>query len=181
MLSTTTPTEPARASRVQRVRHEIVRRELTVLRTERLSPHLLAVTVGGPQLAGFTSLSFDDHLKVMLPGADGAPVMRDYTPRRHDAQAQTLTVEFALHGGGQADEWASRLQPGDTFRIGGPRGSMVIPLDYDWHVLAGDLSAVPAMRRRLDELPAGARVQVIALWDDPADDVLLQQIGRAHV
>ena len=161
------------SSRIQRVRHELVRRELTVLRTVVLSPHLLSVTLGGPELAGFVSLSFDDHLKLMLPGPGGTTVMRDYTPRHHDAARQELTLEFALHGGGAADEWARRLQPGDAARIGGPRGSMIIPLDAAWHLLAGDLSALPALRRRLEELPAGARAIVLAWLPDPADDVLV--------
>lgn len=172
---------PEPVSRVVRVRHELVRRRLTVLRTRRLSPHLLAVTAGGPELAGFTSLSFDDHVKLLIPGRDGTPVMRDYTPRAFDAERQELTIEFALHGGGAADTWAAGLQAGDTLALGGPRGSMVIPSDLGWHLLAGDLSAVPAMRRRLQELPAGARVTVLGLWPDAADDGLLDLPGAATV
>ena len=180
-MNADTPLSPEPVSRVVRVRHELVRRRLTVRHTRRLSPHLLAVTAGGPELAGFTSLSFDDHVKLFIPGADGAPVMRDYTPRAFDADRQELTIEFALHGGGAADTWAAALQPGDTLALGGPRGSMVIPTDLGWHLLAGDLSAVPAMRRRLQELPAGARVTVLGQWPDAADDLLLDVPTAATV
>ena len=57
---------------------------------------------------------------------------------------------------------------GDRVLVGGPRGSFVVPADYDWHLLVGDPTALPAIRRRLEELPAGTRVTVIA-QADPAD------------
>ncbi|MGY0195205.1 siderophore-interacting protein [Leptothrix sp. BB-4] len=193
------PFMPPRTPRVQRIRHELVRREVEVLRTEPLSPHLLALTFGGESLAGFTSLSFDDHLKLIVEGPDGQTLMRDYTPRRFDAERRELTVEFVLHDGGAASAWARRAQPGTRATIGGPRGSMVIAIDHDWHLLAGDLSALPAIHRRLEELPAGARAQVVLWVPDPADrrapvsaaevqlewvdsaETLLQAVGRLHL
>ena len=39
---------------------------------------------------------------------------------------------------------------------------MIIPMDYQWHLLVGDDSALPAISRRLEELPAGTRAIVIA-------------------
>jgi len=53
--------------------------------------------------------------------------------------------------------------------VGGPRGSMIIDPDLDWQLLAGDACALPAMRRRLAELPASARVQLLALVDDAGE------------
>jgi NADPH-dependent ferric siderophore reductase len=141
--------------RVQRVRHELCRRELQVRRVEPLGPGFVAVTLGGAELDGFVSMSFDDHLKLFLPGPDGAPARRDYTPRRFDAARQELTIELALHGHGPASDWARRVRPGDA--------------DLDWLLLAGDASALPAIHRRLEELPAGLPVQVLVLLDDPAD------------
>ena len=46
---------------------------------------------------------------------------------------------------------------------------MIIPLDYDWHLLVGDGTALPAIARRLEELPAGARVTAIVQLADAAD------------
>lgn len=154
------------ARTIRRVRHELHLREVVVTRVEPLGAHFAAITFHAESLAGFLSLSFDDHVKFMFAGADGAELRRDYTPRRFDAQARQLTIEFALHGDGAASSWARRAQPGDRAVIGGPRGSMIIPPDYDWHLLAGDLSALPAMRRRLEELPAGARAIVVAAAPD---------------
>ncbi|WP_236206789.1 siderophore-interacting protein [Pseudomonas tohonis] len=153
--------QPVQTRRVQRVRHELRRRELDVLRVERISPHFMSVTFGGDALADFVSASFDDHIKFMFVDGQGELVRRDYTPRRFDPERRELTLEFALHGEGGACEWAERAQVGDSALIGGPRGSMIIPMDYDWHLLVGDSSALPAIHRRLEELPAGARVSAI--------------------
>jgi NADPH-dependent ferric siderophore reductase len=53
--------------------------------------------------------------------------------------------------------------------IGGPKTSMIIPNDYDWHLLAGDLTALPAIRRRLEELPPGVRAIVLVQSQEDAD------------
>ena len=152
---------PATLRRVQRVRHELRRRELEVARVERLGPGFVAVTFRGPELADFVSASFDDHVKLVLEDG-GEPVRRDYTPRQFDRAARELIIEFAVHAAGRASDWARQAQPGQRAVVGGPRGSLVIPTDYDWHLLAGDATALPAIRRRVEELPAGARVFVIA-------------------
>lgn len=152
--------------RVQRVRHEIKRRELQVVRVEFVTPHFRSVTFAGDALEGFTSASFDDHVKFMLDADGPAPVRRDYTPRRYDAAAGELTLEFALHGDGPAASWAAQAKPGQRAIIAGPRGSFVIPMDYDWHLFAGDETAMPAIARRLEELPKGSRAIVVLHADE---------------
>lgn len=146
--------------RVERVRHELRRRAVTVRRVEAPSPGFASVTFGSDELADFVSLSFDDHVKFIFEDESGETVMRDYTPRRFDRDRRELTIEFALHGHGRADRWAAHARPGQHATLGGPRGSMIIPIDYDWHLLAGDSSALPAIRRRLEELPAGTLAMV---------------------
>jgi NADPH-dependent ferric siderophore reductase len=42
---------------------------------------------------------------------------------------------------------------------------MILPLEMDWHLLVGDASALPAVTRRLEELPSSARVQAVLLVD----------------
>ena len=158
---------------IRRVRHELVRRDVRAVRTGRLSPGLQAVTFGGASLAGFTSLSFDDHLKFIFNDADGQEQRRDYTPRHFDADRNELTLVFALHDGGAASDWAQRAQIGDAAVIGGPRGSMVIPDQLDWYLLAGDATALPAIARRLEELPAAAQTVVLLQTGDAQDRTLL--------
>ena len=154
--------QPSRKT-VQRVRHELRMREVSVARIETVGEHFASITFQGEALADFVSLSFDDHVKFMFDDGAGNQVRRDYTPRRFNAQSRELTIEFALHGDGAASDWARHAQPGDRAIIGGPRGSMIIPPDVDWHLLAGDSTALPAMRRRLEELPAQVRATVVVL------------------
>jgi len=155
---------PTTLRRVERVRHELKRRELTVQAVETLTPHFRRITLTDDSLSDFVSASFDDHIKVFLGDA-----RRDFTPRSFDNAARELVIEFALHGDGPAAEWAARAAPGDTLAIGGPKGSLIVPLDYDWHLLAGDETAFPAVARRLEELPAGAKATVVLKAADAAD------------
>jgi NADPH-dependent ferric siderophore reductase len=160
----------------RRVRHEPRRRALTVKRVDKVAAHMIRVTLGG-DLEGFTSLGFDDHVKLFFPngktGEDGKPQSdsRDYTPRRYDPAANTLDVEFVIHDAGPATRWAMQAQPGQPLDIGGPRGSFIIPDTFDWHLMIGDDTALPAIARRLAELPAGSRAVVLAEVDGPADEL----------
>lgn len=156
---------PTNVPVIERVRHDLKMRDVEVVRIDRLSPGFAAITFKGEALSDFISLSFDDHVKFMFDGADGQQVRRDYTPRRFDREARELTLEFALHGHGGAAEWARNASVGQRAIIGGPRGSMILPLEMDWHLLVGDDSALPAITRRLEELPQGARAQVVILAD----------------
>jgi NADPH-dependent ferric siderophore reductase len=184
-------TTPDRTPR--RVRHELRFRQLTVKTVQRVTPHLIRIVLTGDDLVGFTSLGFDDHSKIFFPDAatgqltlptagpdgpiwpaSGRPTMRDYTPRRYDAKANTLEIDFALHDAGPATQWAEQAKPGDTLGVGGPRGSFIIPTAFDWHLLIGDDTALPAISRRLAELPAGARVVVLAEVDGDADEIAFE-------
>ena len=101
------------------------------------------------------------------PGPDGKPPEgverspgRDYTPRRYDAGRNELVIDFALHDAGPATDWAAQAEPGQQLAVGGPRGSFVVPDDFDWYLFIGDETALPAIGRRLEELRAGARAIV---------------------
>ena len=150
--------DPHEGPRVARVRHELKRRSLTVARVERLPPNMVRVALGGEELHGFTSLGFDDHIKVFFPAGQAGGAARDFTPRRHDPAAGELWIDFFLHAGGPAAAWASQAAAGQTLQIGGPKGSAIIDPDgIDTHVLIGDESALPAIGRRLEELPRSSR------------------------
>jgi len=168
-------------SRVQRVRHEIRRRDLEVRRVEDLSPHMRRITLAGAELQGFLSPSFDDHIKLFFDVGAAEPERRDYTPRHYDPVAGELALEFVMHGEGAASGWAALAEPGQRLTIAGPRGSFIIPMDYDWHLLAGDETALPAIARRLEELPAGALALVVLLVPDPADRRALASAARVQL
>ncbi|OZI51794.1 siderophore-interacting protein [Bordetella genomosp. 5] len=184
-MNQTTLTTPAADLTVERVRHTLKLRQLTVQRVQSLTPHMVRVTLTGEDLADFVSASFDDHVKLFLPEPGQAavlptmseqglafpadapkPVMRDYTPRRYDAARRELDIDFVVHASGPATSWAAQARAGDTLAIGGPRGSFVVPTGFDWHLLVGDDSALPAIARRLEELPATTQaIAVIEVID----------------
>ncbi|NNM72747.1 siderophore-interacting protein [Enterovirga aerilata] len=166
------PTNPAR-HRIERVRHELKRRVLTVAKVERLVPSMVRVTLAGPDLAGFVSASYDDHVKLFFPVEGGEPAGRDYTPRRFDPARNELAIDFALHEAGPATRWASEARQGDSLTIGGPRGSFVVPDDFDWYLFVGDETALPAIGRRLEELRPGTRSIVVAEVAGPQEELAL--------
>ncbi len=180
MTDTLIPTKHA----ITRVRHEPRRRLLNVERVERLTPGMARITLVG-DLSGFQSSAYDDHVKVFfpLPGKN-APTLpekdaaetaerspgRDYTPRRYDAGRSELVLDFALHDAGPATDWASQAKPGQQLAVGGPRGSFVVPDDFDWYLFIGDETALPAIGRRLEELRPGARAIVVAAVTGPEEE-----------
>jgi NADPH-dependent ferric siderophore reductase len=189
MPTATAPTATARSEdsrSPRRVRHETRRRALTVKQIEKIAAHMIRVKLTG-DLEGFVSLGFDDHVKLFFPdgttNADGAPNMlgRDFTPRRYDEATNTLEIDFAIHDAGPATRWAAQAKPGDTLNLGGPRGSFIIPFAFDWHLLIGDETALPAIGRRLAELPAGTRAVVLAEVDGPGDEITFKTEANATI
>lgn len=150
----------------QRVRNALRFRALTVIRTERIAGHFQRIVATGDDLKGFESQGFDDHIKVFFPESGSGflppqvsdegivwqnevrPAARDYTPI-YDAQANELTIDFYLHDHGVASDWALQAKPGDALFIGGPRGSLVVPVSYAWQLYVCDETGLPALCRRL--------------------------------
>lgn len=153
-----------------RHRHEIKLRSLTVKEKANVTPGMIRITLQSDDLADFTSLSPDDHVKLFIPSDAGEPDRRDYTPRSFDREARTLTLDFAVHDAGPATRWAIDAAVGDTLNIGGPRGSVTVSPTFDWWVLVGDETALPAIGRRLEELPAGVRVITVIAVVGPEEE-----------
>lgn len=184
----------------RRVRHETRLRRLTVQHVQHLTPKMLRVAVAGADLAGFTSLGFDDHVKLFIPtpgtalvlptmGPDGPvfpegaprPALRDYTPRRYDAAEGILYIDFVIHDAGPATTWAAQARPGQVLGVGGPRGSFIIPTAFDWHLLIGDETALPAIGRRLEELPPSTRALVVIEVESAREELKLTSAAPFEV
>ncbi|MBN1092908.1 siderophore-interacting protein [Blastococcus sp. TML/M2B] len=168
-------TEARQATRQPRKRTP---RVAEVLRTTRLTPHMIRVVLGGEGLGDLPAGEFTDHyVKLQLPPAGAGytapydvdelratlppeqwPVTRTYTVRAWDAEAGELTIDFVHHGDvGVAGPWAAAAQPGDRIQFMGPGGAYRPHPGADWHLLAGDEAALPAIAAALEGLPAGAR------------------------
>lgn len=189
------------ARRPQRIRHELRFRTLQVQHSERINPHLVRITLTGDALPGFTSPGFDDHVKLFFPDPEtgvlvlpqvgpagpvypegGArPIARDYTPRHYDPAANTLQIDFALHEAGPATAWALQAKPGDALGVGGPRGSFILPTNFDTFLLIGDDTALPAISRRLAELPAGTNAIVIAEVEDASAEQRFSSAANVNI
>ncbi|MFJ1607506.1 siderophore-interacting protein [Streptomyces sp. NPDC088253] len=163
---------PARRSRKPHSAH--------VVRTERLTPHMQRVVLGGEGLAEFTAGTSTDHYVKLLFAPGGVtypepfdmerireelpreqwPVTRTYTVRAWDPQLRELTLDFVVHGDeGLAGPWAAHVRPGEVVRFMGPGGAYAPDASADWHLLAGDESALPAISAALEALPEGAVVR----------------------
>lgn len=150
-------------------------REMRVVRTATVTPHMRRITLSGQDLGRYATGGL--HVKLLLPqpgagqpewpvlGANGLPVwpegearpaVRTYTLRRIDAAAGEVDIDVVLHDdGGPGSLWAGRAQPGDRIGMLGPGGGTVG--EADWYLLAGDETALPAIGRILEQLPATAR------------------------
>ncbi|WP_106397057.1 siderophore-interacting protein [Actinocorallia populi] len=173
-----------------------------VQRVERLTPRLLRIVLGGPGLADFSAGEYTDHyIKLLLPvpgviypepfdlqriradlPREEWPAMRTYTVRRWDAGRRELTVDLVHHGDeGPAGPWAAGLQPGDVVRFAGPGGGYAPGADADWHLLAGDESALPAIAATLERLPRGARALAFIEVAGPEEELELESSGDAVI
>lgn len=136
-------------------------RELEVVRSRYLSPHMLRVTLGGAEMATFPAEQESAYIKLLFPqGGGDRPLMRTYTVSRQ--RADEIDVDFALHDNpGPASRWAAAAGTGDRIQVGGPGPRKLINPDADWFLLAGDMTALPAITANVSRLPAQARGYVV--------------------
>ncbi len=136
---------------------ERVATHAVVVRTERLTPHMIRVVLGGEGLDGFDPGPYTDrYVKLLFPaaaGPEGRVPMRTYTIRSWDPAARELAIDFVAHGDeGLAGPWASAARPGDAMSFVGPGGDYAPSGSYDWHLLVGDESALPAIAAALEAM-----------------------------
>ena len=65
---------------IERIRHDTRRRTLMVESVVDITPGMRRIELTGGDLADFTSLAPDDHIKIFVPATDGGEERRDYTP-----------------------------------------------------------------------------------------------------
>ena len=173
-----------------------------VSRVERLTPHMTRVVLGGDGLAEFSAGEFTDHYVKLLfppPGVtypepfdmqrireelprEQWPRIRTYTVRRWDEVTRELWIDVVHHGDeGIAGPWAASVAPGDEIRFMGPGGAYAPSPEADWHLLAGDESALPAIAASLERLPAGARATAFIEVSGPDEEQKLEPSGDATI
>lgn len=173
-----------------------------VLRREQLTPHLVRLVLGGDRLREWSwSGHTDSYLVLWFPPA-GAPYAapfsvseveeahprelwpshRHYTVRAWDEIAGELTIDFVVHGdAGVAGPWARDARPGDQVVVTLPGGGYQPDPEADWHLMAGDESALPAIAASLEALAADSRAIVVLVCDGPEDELELSCPGTLDV
>lgn len=154
-----------------------------VVRSERVTPHMVRVTFAGDDLARLPARGFDQWFRLFLPRAEGdtdfgavpeqfgmagylkyltarsgtRPPFRNYTVRAHRPELHELDVDFVAHGDrGIAGPWAQRAKAGEQVVLL-DQGRGYDPLaDAAQIVLAGDESALPAIAGILRDLSRNA-------------------------
>jgi NADPH-dependent ferric siderophore reductase len=173
-----------------------------VRRTERLSPHMVRVVLGGPGFQAFVDNGFTDrYVKLVVPkpgveypepftmeGVQAAlpqeqwPAIRTYTVRRYDPIGREIWIDFVDHGeSGYAGPWAANAQPGDVIRLRGPGGAYMPAHDADWHLLAGDEAALPAIASALENVPPHVAALAFVEVDGPEDEIELVSPGAVQL
>ena len=190
----------------RRVPHALAVRHVTVVAVLRVTPTIVRVTLAGSELAGFESTGPTDHVKVFFPDpltgelsaptvtaeglqppAHGTAISRLYTPRAFRARGKSglpeLDLDLVLHasvpdGVGPAAAWAARAAVGDPLVVSGPKTSKLTPEGFTSFLLACDETALPAVARWLELLPAGTPVRVLAEISLVEDEAYLPMVPR---
>jgi NADPH-dependent ferric siderophore reductase len=171
-------------------------RRVAVSRVAAISPRLVRVTLGGPELAGFSVDLPGASVRLLLPspGApelvvptwrgnefllpDGQrPIIRTLTPLRVVPDSLELEIAIVIHGNGPASEWAATAAVGDAMAISGPGRGYSIAEAAPAFLLVGDESALPAIGQLLATLPPATPVQMHVEVADPAGRIPLSHPG----
>jgi NADPH-dependent ferric siderophore reductase len=103
------------------------------------------------------------------------PAVRTYTVRSVDTNRRELAIDFVVHGEhGVAGPWASSAKPGQPAYVMGPSGAYAPDPAADWHLMAGDEAALPAISAALEALPDNAIGQVFIEVAGPEDEIPLK-------
>jgi NADPH-dependent ferric siderophore reductase len=130
----------------------------TLLRRAQLTPSMLRLTFSAP---GFRSTGMaDEWVHVFLGEPGDHRNRRNYTIRA--MRGDEVDVDVVMHDHGLMVGWAKSAEPGARLVWGDVTGSYDPPPDTDWQLLAGDIAALPAIGRIVEELGAGARATVLA-------------------
>lgn len=176
-----------RGDGVRRIGYPIGIRMARVVRREHLTARTVRITLHDPALAELHTYHADDHVKLIFPDEHGRmelPVPNDrrmldwprahcvtrcYTIRHHRPDVGEIDIDFVVHDGGLASEWAQAADPGDEIAVAGPPGATVVPDSYDHHLMVVDATGLPALARWLEESSPHIRVDVIAIAGHPSD------------
>jgi len=158
-------------------------RRAKVASTEPVTRWLQRVTVAGPELESVRTSEPAASVRLLLPvpgedtlvlptwngneflAADGSrPLLRTLTPI--PLEPERLAVEVVVHDDGAASRWAQTARVGDPVAVSGPGRGSVLDRRAPAYLVAGDETALPAIRQVLAALPP-VPVQVLVELAQP--------------
>lgn len=162
--------------------------DATVLSTRRIGANYLRVEMASPGAGALGRGGM--HFSLLLPGEGRALVLpylnergRTVWPEGPDALHRVgytfvtleagpegvgrFTFDIYLHAGGRTSDWALAARPGERVAVMGPGGGDFPPGER--LLIAGDETALPAIRRILEASPATRRGRALIELADPAD------------
>ena len=164
-------------------------RTLSVVSSRKLTPHMQRIVLTGEELGTFPEGSESGYIKFLFTNRGDAissksqveamapdkPLMRTYTVRAFDAEKKTLTVDFVLHADseGPASKWAESVKTDDEIVIVGPGPVKLVDNKADWFLIAGDMTALPAISCNLEQLPPEAKGYAVIEISSQDDKQLL--------
>lgn len=169
-------------------------RAMTVRRARNITPGMRRITLAGSDIAHFEAGGL--HVRVLIPpkgreprwptaGVDGRIVWpegeddlaaRVYTIRSLDRARGELDIDVVLHDDSAGSVWARTAQDGDPVGLMGPGGGEIVPAD--WYLLCGDETALPAIARIAEGLPASARATVLLEVADAGEEQPILSAAR---
>ena len=177
--------------------------EAEVLAKRVLTPGMLRLTFGGEGLADFQSTGVgDEYVRLFFPNAetgrihlphidengrwsypDGQKAVRysTYTVRDYRSDLREIDVDFVVHEGGMASDWAQRCSAGDTVTINKPRGLYAPPDDIVWQLLVADATGLPALARLLEQTPEHVQTRAFIEVAEPSHELDLPYHPHASV
>ena len=142
-----------------------------VVAARQLTPRMRRVTVQADSMMGVATRPAQD-VELFLREDSGRRVKRRYTIRRARPDSGELDLDVLVHGHGPGSTWGATAAAGDAVEFQGPRGKLELT-PADWHLLAGDESALPAIAAVCEALPAPERALALIEVGDASDELPL--------
>ncbi|MDH6182257.1 NADPH-dependent ferric siderophore reductase [Microbacteriaceae bacterium SG_E_30_P1] len=165
-----------------------------VLRSQRISPNFVRVTLTGDDLRRFEYRGFDQWFRLALPVDDSTrfdnlpsrvdtrgylkflmlpkttrPVIRNYTVRAFRPEGPELDIDFVVHGTeGVAGPWSAAVEPGERVAFI-DQGCGWKGVASDYVLLVADETGLPAVASVLRDLPREATGHAVIEVPDLAD------------
>ncbi|MGI6246327.1 MAG: DUF2218 domain-containing protein [Pseudochelatococcus sp.] len=175
-------------------------REMRVASVTHVTPRMRRIVLSGEDLGRFATGGL--HVRLLFPppgpaapqwpvcGEDGRPqwpqgaarpAARVYTIRHIDVRKGEVAIDMMLHGDGHGHDapgagFARHARPGDIVGMTGPGGSVIG--EARRYIMLGDETALPAIARQLETLPAHAEVAAFVEVADAAEEQPLTSAAR---